>query len=218
MKAVQIREPVNIGKVVRNALLFKFRDPREGAVSDRALLEAVERLFALLEERRIAYLLVGHIALLQYVESRNTDNIDLIMSRSSLDRLPELHKTGQDGDLIRAAFEGIQIHLLLTSNPLFDEVRRRHATRQRFVEREIPCATPQPPTPRRKHLKAGFRATNTVSVIREALGQKAFRLKSAVNAAVLDAVMVGGFNPNRSFRAHNRYRVAQGRLREASHQ
>lgn len=30
-----------------------------------------------------------------------------------------------------------------------------------------------------------------INVIREALGQKAFRLKTAVNAAILDAVMVG---------------------------
>jgi hypothetical protein len=65
------------------------------------------------------------------------------VSPSALDRLPELSKTAQGGDLVRATFEGVQIGLLLTSNPLFDEVRRRHATRQRFVEREIPCATPE---------------------------------------------------------------------------
>jgi hypothetical protein len=93
MKASEVREPVHIGKVVRNALLFKFRDPRGGTVSDSALLEAVSRLFALLEERRIDYLLVGGIALLQYVEGRNTEDIDLIMAMSSLERLPELRKT-----------------------------------------------------------------------------------------------------------------------------
>jgi hypothetical protein len=143
MKASEAREPVHIGKVVRNALLFKFRDPRGGTVSDSALLEAVSRLFALLEERRIDYLLVGGIALLQYVEGRNTEDIDLIMAMSSLERLPELRKTGQDGDFLRAIFGGVQIDLLLTSNPLFEEARRRYATRQRFVEREIPCATPE---------------------------------------------------------------------------
>jgi hypothetical protein len=143
MKAAEIREPVHVGKIIRNALLFKFRDSRGGTVSDSALLEAVDRLFALLEERRIDYLLVGGIALLQYVEGRNTEDIDLIMALSSLDRLPELHKVGQDGDFIRTIFDGVQVDLLLTSNPLFDEARRRYATRQRFVEREIPCATPE---------------------------------------------------------------------------
>jgi hypothetical protein len=143
MKAAEIREPIHIGKVVRNALLFNFRDPRGGAVSDSALLETVDRLFALLDERRIDYLLVGGIALLQYVEGRNTEDIDLIIALSSLDRLPELQRVGQDADFVRAEFEGVQIDLLLTSNPLFNEVRLRYATRQRFVEREIPCATPE---------------------------------------------------------------------------
>jgi len=134
---------VHIGKVVRNAVLFNFRNPSGGSVSDSALLDAVDRLFALLEERRIDYLLVGGIALLQYVEGRNTDDIDLIMALSSLDRLTEIRKVGQDQDFARGDFEGLQIDLLLTSNPLFEIARRRYATRQRFVEREIPCATPE---------------------------------------------------------------------------
>lgn len=113
-------------------------------MSDSALLDAAARLFALLEERRIDYLLVGGIALLQYVEGRNTEDIDLIMALSSLDKLPEIQKTGQDGDdFARGLFDGLKIDLLLTSNPLFDKARRQYSTRQRFLEREIPCATPE---------------------------------------------------------------------------
>jgi hypothetical protein len=138
-----LRQPIHIGKVVRNARVFNFRNPRGGSLSDSALLEAAARLFALLEERRIDYLLVGGIALLQYVEGRNTEDIDLIMSLSSLERLPELRKVSHEDDFARADFAGLQIDLLLISNPIFDEVHRRHATRQRFVEREIPCATPE---------------------------------------------------------------------------
>ncbi len=118
---------VHIGKVVRNARVFNFRNPCGGSLNDSALLEAVARLFALLEERRIDYLLVGGIALLQYVEGRNTEDIDLIMALSSLERLPELRQVGQETDFARADFSGLQIDLLLSSNPLFGEVRRRHA-------------------------------------------------------------------------------------------
>ena len=138
-----LNEPLHIGKIVRNARVFNFRNPEGGSVSDSALLDAVDRLFGLLQERGIEYLLVGGIALLQYVEGRNTEDIDLIMALSSLDRLPEVHKVGQEKDFARGDFEGLQIDLLLTSNPLFEEVRRRYATRQRFAEREIPCATPE---------------------------------------------------------------------------
>ncbi|HEX6900541.1 MAG TPA: hypothetical protein VF789_12530 [Thermoanaerobaculia bacterium] len=112
-------------------------------MSDSALLDAVARLFSLMEERRIDYLLVGGIALLQYVDGRNTEDIDLIMAASSLDRLPEIRQVGQEDDFVRGAFDGLQIDLLLTSNPLFEKARRQYATRQRFREREIPCATPE---------------------------------------------------------------------------
>lgn len=112
-------------------------------MSDSALLDTVGRLFALLEERRIDYLLVGGIALLQYVEGRNTEDINLIMALASLERLPEVRKTGEERDFARGDYEGLQIDLLLTTNPLFEDVRRRYATRRRFVEREIPCATPE---------------------------------------------------------------------------
>ena len=138
-----LSEPLHIGKVVRNARVFNFRNPQGGSVSDSALLDAVDRLFGLLEGRGIEYLLVGGIALLKYVEGRNTEDIDLIMAISSLERLPEIHKVSQEKDFARGDFEGVQIDLLLTSNPLFETARRRYATRQRFAEREIPCATPE---------------------------------------------------------------------------
>ena len=139
MRAAEARE-VHIGKVVRNAVLFNF-GKRGGAVQGDDLLKAVSRIFALLEERGTDYLLVGGIALLKYVEGRNTEDIDLIMALSSLDKLPEIRIEKRDDDFARGSFDGLQIDLLLTSNPLFEKVRRRYATTQRFVEREIPCAT-----------------------------------------------------------------------------
>jgi hypothetical protein len=143
MKTTAAPDPVHIGKVIRNARVFNFRNPQGGTVSDSALLDAVDRLFTLLEERRIEYLLVGGIALLQHVEGRNTEDIDLIMALSSLDRIPEIRKVGQEKDFARGDFEGLQIDLRLTSDPLFEAVRRRYAAKRRFVEREIPCATPE---------------------------------------------------------------------------
>jgi hypothetical protein len=138
-----LSEPVHIGKVVRNALLFNFGHPSGDSVSDSELLGAVDRLFALLEERRVDFLLVGGIALLQYVEGRNTEDIGLIMAMASLDRLPEIRKVGEERYFARGDYGGLQIDLLLTSNPLFEAVRKGYATRRPFVEREIPCATPE---------------------------------------------------------------------------
>lgn len=105
------------------------------------LIETVARFFSLLRERQIDYVLVGGIALLQYVDGRNTEDIDLIMAVSALERLPELQLDSRDADFARSKFGDLRVDVLLTSNPLFDEVRKRFTTTKRFVEQEIPCAT-----------------------------------------------------------------------------
>lgn len=132
---------VHIGRVIQNAVVFDPGYPMERAVDAAALPETVARFFAVLERRQIDYTLVGGIALLQYVEGRNTEDIDLIMALASLNALPEIEVTGEDIDFVRGTFDGLQIDVLLTRNPVFDKVRRRYTTRRRFVERDIPCAT-----------------------------------------------------------------------------
>lgn len=106
-----------------------------------ALLQTVEELFDLLDRQGAEYLLVGGIALLQYVEGRNTEDIDLIISLPALNQLPDLELLSQDRDFARATFRGLQLNTLLPQNPLFAKVRRDYATVQPFREREIPCAT-----------------------------------------------------------------------------
>ena len=87
------------------------------------------------------YLLVGGIALLKYIEGRNTEDIDLIMAVSSLDKLPEIRIVDQNEYFARGEFNELQIDLLLTRNSLFDKVKRDYAATQQFVEQDIPCAT-----------------------------------------------------------------------------
>ena len=132
---------VHIGEVIRNAVVFKPDNQQKRQVNADSLIETVARFFALLHERRIEYVLVGGIALLQYVEGRNTEDIDLIMAVSALERLPELVVETRDDDFARGKFGDLQVDVLLTSNPLFDEVRRQYTTTRQFVEQDIPCAT-----------------------------------------------------------------------------
>ena len=47
-------------------------------------------LFRLLVERRARYLLVGGLAMLTYVNGRNTKDVDLLMSGTTLQQIPEL--------------------------------------------------------------------------------------------------------------------------------
>ncbi len=133
--------PVQISQVVRNAVLFNAKHWRVRPMNTDALPDAISRLFTLLDQRQVDYVLVGGIALLSYVEGRNTDDIDLIVAVSALAKLPEIAITSRDMYFARGQFQGLQIDFLLTSNPLFEQVRRRHTTAQRFDEREITTAT-----------------------------------------------------------------------------
>jgi len=132
---------IHIGSVIQNALVFNFKNWREQPMPVDNLLQNVSDLFTLLQARAIEHVLVGGIALLQYIEGRNTEDIDLIITLPSLKKLPEIQITSQDIYFARGTFDQLQIDFWLTRNPLFEKVRHRYATKQRFVEQVIPCAT-----------------------------------------------------------------------------
>ena len=141
MTTHDILPKVNIGKVIRDAAVFNPQNWDGGALNSDSLLQSVSRLFDLLADRQVEYLLVGGVALLQYVEGRNTEDIDLIMALDSLEKVPEIQVANRDENFARGRLGELQIDILLTSNPLFETVRRRYAVDQAFAERNIHCAT-----------------------------------------------------------------------------
>ena len=112
-----------------------------GAGGEAELTRDLLELFSLLRERGVARLLVGGIALLKYVDGRNTDDVDLLMSAPGLARVPELVVADRNGDFARAGFRGLRVDVLFTENPLFALVLAGHATTHRFSEVEVPVAT-----------------------------------------------------------------------------
>lgn len=130
-----------IGNILRNAVTFNFKNPSEVIMNADSLLTQVERLFNLLDSRKVDYVLVGGIALLTYVEGRNTQDIDLIMALPSLSKLPEIKIENQDRDFARGKFGELQIDILLTKNPLFAKVEKNYTTTKQFMDRTIRCAT-----------------------------------------------------------------------------
>ena len=130
-----------IGRVLRNAAVFNFKNPSEAIMNADSLLAQVERLFRLLDERRTDYVLVGGIALLTYVEGRNTQDIDLIMALPSLAKIPEIQISSQDLYFAKGQFGELQIDVLLRQNPLFERVAKQYSTVKKFLDRNIRCAT-----------------------------------------------------------------------------
>ena len=143
-----------VAEIVRNAVLFG-PDASEGGVlpgrnvnpSQRQNILPTDRdvveLFTLLAERHIPYLLVGGIAMLRYVEGRNTEHIDLLMSLPSLRQLPEIAIEEQNEYFIRGCFRTVRVDVLLTVNALFAEAQQSFGTTHRFAELDVPTATPE---------------------------------------------------------------------------
>ncbi len=138
---MSLQSRAQIGRIIRNARIFDVKNWSGDAVDIDSLLQSVDRLFAILSERKINYVLVGGVALLNYIEGRNTEDIDLIMALSSIKKIPEVRISSQDVYFARGEFGELAIDILLTRNPLFEHVLRKHTVKQQFREQSISVAT-----------------------------------------------------------------------------
>ena len=136
-----IRSSAQIGDVIRNAVVFNVKNWLGGMMNADSLIQSVQDFFAVLEQRKIDYVLVGGIAVLHYVEGRNTQDLDLLMAGSSVEKLPELKVLSQDINFVRASFNELQIDILLTQNPLFKKVHSQYSKVEKFLDRNIALAT-----------------------------------------------------------------------------
>jgi len=116
---------------------------REGASPKPAMPAPQDALdlFRLLAERRVPYLLVGGMAMLTYVNGRNTKDVDLLMSLEASREIPELEILNRQDFFARAQFRSVQVDLLFTFNPLFKTVLEKFATTHQFAEMKVPAAT-----------------------------------------------------------------------------
>ena len=70
----------SVGEIIKNGFVFDLKNWSSMMTQPNDLICSVESLFKLLDERQIDYLLVGGVALLSYVDGRNTQDINLILS------------------------------------------------------------------------------------------------------------------------------------------
>ncbi|WP_404787239.1 hypothetical protein [Altericista sp. CCNU0014] len=131
-----------ISEILRNGALFDMKNWGNEPLNLESLPSILNQLFLALSERKTNYVLVGGIALLSYIEGRNTQDIDFILSKSDLESMPEILIVEENQNFARGFFGDLQIDLLLTdNNPLFDLVKRQYVTEQVFGNRTIRCAT-----------------------------------------------------------------------------
>ncbi|HEV3190984.1 MAG TPA: hypothetical protein VGY54_10830 [Polyangiaceae bacterium] len=126
---------LSIDEILQNAHDF---NPRKAMTVD--LRSAVEALFRELEERGVDHVLVGGVALLSYVEGRNTQDIDLIVKAEAAGAIDWNAKV-VDRDFGQATYQGVRVDLLLRTNPVFDYVAEHERTQADFQGRRVPIAT-----------------------------------------------------------------------------
>jgi hypothetical protein len=125
-----------IDEIVENGIAFNLRR----AMPMHDIRATVRALFARLHSAQVDYLLVGGVALLTYVQGRNTQDVDLIVEPKQLQKI-DWQATIQDRDFGKANYHGFQVDLLLTTNPLFAYVWRHERTQITFDDLDVPCAT-----------------------------------------------------------------------------
>lgn len=130
--------------ILSNGIMFdpkNWTQPVTAMTLPADLNTSINHLFDWLHTNQVEYLLVGGVAMLCYVEGRNTQDIDLILEANSLPNSP-LEVTQQDKNFARANYENLQVDLLLTTNPLFKLVLNDYKSTWEIDDRSIPCATP----------------------------------------------------------------------------
>lgn len=130
-----------IADVIRNGILFDMKNWGNSSPNFDNFSELIAHLFEILNQRNVNYVLVGGVALLSYVEGRNTQDIDFILSSEDLKSLPEIAIDDQNKDFIRGNFQGLQIDILVTRNKLFQKVVNDFVTRRNFGGKDIRCVT-----------------------------------------------------------------------------
>jgi hypothetical protein len=125
-----------IDEIIENGIVFNLFS--EAPMED--IRGEVRALFAALRDAQVDYLLVGGVAMLSYVEVRNTQDVDLIIDPKDHQKLP-WQATIHDRDFGKADFHGLRVDLLLTTNPLFAYVSRHQRTDISFDGHLVSCAT-----------------------------------------------------------------------------
>ena len=110
---MSVRSSIPIGEIIRKAVVFDTKHWLGEPMNSDSLIQAVQGLFSLLEQLRVEYVLAGGVALLHYVEGRNTQDLDLLMAFTALEKVPEIKISTQDMYFIRASYGSLQIDILL---------------------------------------------------------------------------------------------------------
>ncbi len=140
---LQVIRP-SIASIVRDGILF---DPKNWSSlmmssDSNQILNTIDQLFKTLNDRGLPYVLVGGVAMLSYIQGRNTQDIDLIISRSDGVSIGLLISS-ENKDFAQASYEGVRVDLLLNQNKLFKRIQKDYSQVIQWGDHSVTIATPE---------------------------------------------------------------------------
>ncbi len=130
-----------VGDILARAALGRGQWLGEEQPPYDAIYRGANALIDLLNERGIRFAIAGGLAMRQLGEQRNTDDVDILIARGDLGRIPELAVISEESYFGHACFAGVQVDLLFTDQGLFAWVTRDFIETRSFGSRAVPCVT-----------------------------------------------------------------------------
>jgi hypothetical protein len=135
---------VDIARVITDATQSRWTPENEHRfMNSPAIPENIEDFLDALAQAEVPYLLVGGIALLQYVEGRNTQDIDFIIALDDALKIPGFEITDQNEFFAQGHFGELQVDLLRPSNLLFRHILETERTSKEFLGHILQTVTPR---------------------------------------------------------------------------
>jgi hypothetical protein len=135
---------LDIGEVLLKGNVFKFRpQTADETMTPESIPALVDELLDALVDSRVDCMIVGGIALLQFIEGRNTEDLDFIIASSDLGKVPGLSVKEKRDWFWLCNFKGLRVDALLTDNKLFKLARKDFSAERDFHGRSVRCATPE---------------------------------------------------------------------------
>jgi len=135
---------LDIARVITDATQSRWTSKKQTHVMNPASIpKDTEKFLDALEAAKVPYLLVGGIALLQYIETRNTQDIDFILALDDAKTIPGLEIRDTNNFFAQAFFGQLQVDLLRPQNPLFKEVLENESSISEFEGRSLSTSTPK---------------------------------------------------------------------------
>jgi hypothetical protein len=136
----------DIAMIISDANEFNTQNWINGMkINPQNLQSGVANFLKLLKDLNIDFVIVGGIAILSYVELRNTKDFDIIIDRHNYIKLkPFLEVLTEEGDFANCLTEEkLRVDLLFADNPIFRYVKYGFEQNLDYEQGNFPTATPE---------------------------------------------------------------------------